>query len=81
MSSHSHNDEHDENYVKLSQDEIEARHKKVALRGTIIFGILAIVIIWLFNFINPHHDHGHEEGHDGTKTEEHGAPAHEMNEE
>jgi nucleoid DNA-binding protein len=81
MSSHSHNDEHDENYVKLTQDEIEARHKKVAFRGTIIFGILAIVIIWFFNFINPHHDHGHEEGHDGTKTEEHGAPAHEMNEE
>jgi len=80
MSSHSQNDEHDENYVKLSQDEIEARHKKVALRGTIIFGTLAIVIIWFFNFINPH-NHEHEEGHDGTKTEEHGTPAHEINEE
>lgn len=77
MSSHSHNNENNENYVKLSQDEIEARHKKVALRGTIVFGILAIVIIWLFNYLNPHTSHENEH-HDGTKTEEHGTPAHEV---
>lgn len=72
MSSTSGHGEHDENYVHLSQEEIEARHKKVALRGTIIFGILAIVVIAFFSYINPHHEHD-EEGHGhGAATEEHG---------
>ena len=72
MSSNSGHGEHDENYVNLTQEEIEARHKKVALRGTIIFGILAIVVIAFFSYINPHHEHG-EEGHGhGAATEEHG---------
>lgn len=79
MSSSSNNDDKGPDYVHLTQDEIEARHKKRALKGTIIFGILAIVIIAFFQYINPHHEHS-EEGHGEGKTEhhEHATPAHEM---
>ncbi len=80
MSSHS-NEEKGDDYVHLSQDEIEARHLKRASKGTLIFGTLAIVVIAFFTYINPHHDHAEGEGHgegEGTEQHEHNGSSHEM---
>lgn len=54
MSGHGTETEQDPIAAKQMQDAIEEKHKKRALRGTIVFGLLAIIIIAIFQLTGSH---------------------------